>query len=152
MFLLRDKQVHPLYNLQMLSATCLVKVTQQANHPLGTLQLCDPHLVPKVCFYTRYTYVPVGGSKYVQWISPQYLTQSHRRPSSSLLLPTRHIFVFELWGHSHPVLLCIFNFEMYFNGNKTYVISSQTYVIHKTLPPKVCLSGCILGTVVVECK
>ncbi len=45
----------------------LVKVAQQANHPRGAaLELCSPHLVTQIYFYTRYTCVLVGSPKYVQ--------------------------------------------------------------------------------------
>ena len=90
MFLRTNGRVPLLYNLQTLSGTSLVKVTQQANRPLCALELCGPHLATQVCSYPRcYTCVLVGSPKYVGWISRRYLTQSelclksHWRPAST---------------------------------------------------------------------
>lgn len=90
-FLLRDKRVHIHYDCETLSWACLVKVTQQANHPHRALFLCGPHLVTQVCFYRRYTCVLVGSPKYVQWKDLQYLTHSQlasRATTDPPCLPT----------------------------------------------------------------
>lgn len=126
------------------------------SHPLRALELCGSLLVTQVCFYMCYTCALVGSPKYVQSISQWYLTQSQLASGTKgdpRHLPTVHpsspppfTFVLELW--LIPIHLNLkFEVGQHFNGNKTSVFPSH---IRHSFTPQVCLSSCILGTVVEE--